>query len=140
MQKAKLTSTALWGTRSRKAIAGTHKARSFVRRWQKTPEAARIVRDARGFGFEMRVAAINAVGPSVTRAASGQWARQGRTRCPSFHPAECRLRTPLVGNQGANSGKSTIIGGLCEQFGLFASTGRNIANNRFTFPQVTWMH
>ena len=47
-----------------------------MRRWQKTPEAARIVRDARGFGFEMRVAATNAVDPSVTRAASGRWARK----------------------------------------------------------------
>ncbi len=49
MQKAKLTSTALWDTRSRKAIAGPHDARSFVRRGQKTPEVARIVRDARDF-------------------------------------------------------------------------------------------
>lgn len=76
MQKAKLTSTALWDTRSRKAIAGPHDARSFVRRGQKTPEVARIVRDARDFGFEMRVAATNAVGPSVARAALGQRARK----------------------------------------------------------------
>ena len=139
MQKAKLTSTALWGTRSRKAIAGPHDARSFVRRGQKTPEVARIVRDARDFGFEMRVAATNAVGPSVARG-FGAAGAQGRPRRTPFYPTECHPRTPLVGNQGANSGKSTIIGGSCERFGLFASTGRNIANNRFTFPQVTWMH
>ena len=51
MQKAKLTSTALWGTRSRKAALKTHEARDF--------------------GFGMRVAATNAAGPSVARAALG---------------------------------------------------------------------
>ena len=105
MQKVKLTSTALWDTRSRKTIAGPHKARSFVRRGQKTPEAARIVRDARGFGFEMRVAATNAVGPSVTRAASGRWARkaaQGARLFTLLNTAHAPLLLEIRGQTRAN--------------------------------------